>query len=199
MAADEEFGTTTELYIPEVTTIENDVNEVDSKVVQIDQAGSESESESESVKTANHLIKLFANIHRLKNVEIDSHVLTLVGNLVVPLCKEGQNTILANLLNRHIGTLKLPERVVITDDNISTLMNILSQNTTITKLVISFNNIGNVGIGLFAIYLDQNKFIKMLDLSYNQITDTGAILLTAALNKNSSITMVDLSDRTIFI
>ena len=85
MAASEESGTTTELDISEVTTIDNDVGEVDSKVeLQFDQAG----SESEIVKTANHLIKLFTNIHRFKNSEIDSHVLTLVGNLVIPLCKE---------------------------------------------------------------------------------------------------------------
>ena len=196
MAAAEESGTTTELelIISEVTTSENDTSKVDSEVeAQFDQAG----SESEIVKTANHLIKLFANIHRLKNVEIDSHVATLVGNLVIPLCRENNIEVLANLLNMHIGTLKIPERVVITYDNIATLSNVLTRNTSIRKLSISFNNISDVGVGLFAIYLSQNTFIKMLDLSYNQITDTGAILLAAALNKNSSITMVDLSGNNI--
>jgi hypothetical protein len=178
----------------EVTTIDNDIDEVDSKVEeQFDQAG----SESEIVQTANHLIKLFANIHRLKNAEIDSHVLTLVGNLVIPLCNENNIEVLANLLNMHIGTLKLPERVGITNDNLATLMNVMARNTTITKLVISFNNIGNVGIGLFAIHLSRNNTLKMLDLSYNQITDTGVILLAASLSKNNSIIVVDLSGNNI--
>lgn len=180
--------TNTETTVVETTVAESTTSEVEVNL---------SEPESETVKTANYLIKLFTNIHRLKNVEIDSHVLTLVGNLVIPLCRENNIEVLTNLLNRHIGMLKLPERVVITDDNIATLLNVLTRNTTIRKLVISFNNISDVGIGLFTIYLSRNTTIKMLDLSYNLITNTGAILLAAALSKNTSITMLDLSGNNI--
>jgi len=203
MAAAEESGTTTEFIISETTTIDsdlddlddvNDVDEVDSKVEkQFDQVV----SESEIVNTAKHLIKIFPNIHRVKNSEIESHVTILVGNLVIPLCKEGQYMILENLLNIHIGTLKLPEHVGITKENLEKIANILARNTSITKLVLSFNNIGDVGIGLFAIHLARNNTIKMLDFSYNHITDTGAILLAAALSKNSSIMMIDLSGNNI--
>ena len=193
MAAAKESETTTELSITETTTFEIDTDISETYTSETDIDISETvQPESIAVQTANYLIKLFTNIQRIKNGEIDSHVVKLVGDLVIPLLGENNIKVLTNLLNNHIGTLKLPERVVITDDNIATLTNLLARNTTITKLVISFNTIGNVGAGLFAINLAQNTSIKILDLSYNLISDTGAILLAAALSKNNSITMVDL-------
>ena len=191
MAAAKESDTTTEHIISEVTTFEIDSDTSETDTIEIVQP------DSIAVQTANYLIKLFTNIQRLKNAEIDSHVLTLVGNLVTPLLRDNNIEVLTNLLNMHIGTLKLPERVNITRDNLATLMNVMARNITITKLVISFNNIGDVGIGLFAIHISRNNTLKMLDLSYNQITDTGAILLAAALSKNTSIIMVDLSGNNI--
>ena len=122
--------------------------------------------ESDVVKTANGLIKMFPSIELIENKILnkiskkdythkDIHdyselvllIGKLVGDLVAQLCKEGCIKELEKLLNHYKGTLKVPERVFNNDFDfkIIVLAKVLIQNTTITNLIISCNNISDVG------------------------------------------------------
>ena len=194
-----------DISITELTTTETDLLETTISDMDL--------LESDVIKTANGLIKMFPSIELIENKILnkisrkdythkDIHdyselvllIGKLVGELVAQLCKEGCITELEKLLNLYKGTLKIPERVFNNDIGLKiiVLAKVLIQNTTITNLIISCNNISDVGAELFASNMAQYKSLKSLDLSYNLIGDVGATLLSVGLTQNRSITMIDL-------
>jgi Ran GTPase-activating protein (RanGAP) involved in mRNA processing and transport len=69
----------------------------------------------------------------------------------------------------------------------------LKENTTITKLGLSFNKIEKDGVIALAEALKENKTLTELNFGWNSIGKDGVIALAQALKKNETITTLDLS------
>ncbi len=78
-----------------------------------------------------------------------------------------------------------------------TLIQMLSENTTVTTLHLCGTAIGDKGASALANVLRSNTTLTTLNLSNTRITDKGAILLSQALVNNKSLKHIDLSGNTI--
>jgi hypothetical protein len=75
----------------------------------------------------------------------------------------------------------------LTDKDIPDLIQFLTLNPTIRKVDLSLNNIGNLGLGIFA---EKNKTVMHIDMTGNNITDEG---LADFASKNQCVTEVNFS------
>ncbi|XP_078381247.1 NLR family CARD domain-containing protein 4-like [Oculina patagonica] len=79
-----------------------------------------------------------------------------------------------------------------TEPDVVVLAEVLKGNSSLTKLNLSGNDIGDVGAAGLAEALQNNKNLTELDLSYNYIGDHGATGLAAPLQKNTGLTGLSL-------
>jgi hypothetical protein len=100
------------------------------------------------------------------------------------------NTIILGLkMNIPIKILKYTDATL--SDNfasIKALAEVLKTNTTLTKLNLSKNSIGNQGASAFAEALKTNTTLTTLDFSWNYIDIKGAKKLVEAMKINSTLT-----------
>jgi len=82
--------------------------------------------------------------------------------------------------------------------NVVVLADVLKSNTTVTKLDLADNGIGNAGAAGLAEALKSNTTLAVLDLSRNVITDGGAADLAEALKSNTTLTVLNLPRNGIF-
>lgn len=74
-------------------------------------------------------------------------------------------------------------------DNPKAVINIvlsLANNSTLEKLVLKHNQIGDAEVAVFVQFFSKNNTLKYLDLSNNSIGDNGAIAIAKALTKNNT-------------
>ena len=77
--------------------------------------------------------------------------------------------------------------------NVAILTDVLKSNTTVTKLDLSSNYIGDVGAAGLAEALKSNTTLTVLKLSDNDIGDAGAAGLAEALKSDTTVTVLKLS------
>ena len=79
----------------------------------------------------------------------------------------------------------------------SSLVDLLTVNTSLKRLNLSGNNIGDPGATLLAQFLQTNLTLENVGLSRIQMGDAGASTLAKALTVNTSLTRLDLSNNNI--
>ena len=94
--------------------------------------------------------------------------------------------------NINIKTLVLAECFRLTEQ-FFLFCEVVGQNSSLTNLDLSANDIGDTGAGSLSQALTVNSSLTNLDLSRNSIGHTGAASLSQALTVNSSLTNLDLS------
>ena len=77
-------------------------------------------------------------------------------------------------------------------EDVRALAAALEENSTLTSLDLSWNEIGDKGATSMAAALEKNSTLTSLDLSENEIGHIGAASLAAALQKNSTLTSMSL-------
>ena len=98
--------------------------------------------------------------------------------------------------NINIKTLVLTECFGLTEQ-FFLFCEVVGQNSSLTNLDLSANDIGHTGAGSLSQALTVNSSLTNLDLSWNSIGHTGAASLSQALTVNSSLTNLDLSRNSI--
>jgi len=96
------------------------------------------------------------------------------------------------LKNNSITELKLSEYTLETKD-IENLANVLSNNTSLKILDLSYNKIGDIGALHLATSLRYNTTLQKLNLTRNDITDNGATYLGNALKYNTGLQALNLT------
>jgi len=71
------------------------------------------------------------------------------------------------------------------------------ESSTVTKLVLNWNNLGNEGAKHLASLLTNNTTLQYLDLSAVDIQDNGLAVIILALQKNNSLTHLNLQNNNI--
>jgi Ran GTPase-activating protein (RanGAP) involved in mRNA processing and transport len=82
----------------------------------------------------------------------------------------------------------------IIEDYTIAIANMIKENTTIVKLNLERNCLGEIGIDVIADALRVNTTITNLNLSRNNLEEYGTQKITDALNMNTTITKLNLSD-----
>ena len=157
---------------------------------------------STSEETAESVIKIMAeNINLIdpdcKEDVFESFHLAL-GCILE--CTSSSRTLSRTLgLHLHISNLDL--NCFMIDDDLSALYSsgaaalskVLSANSSVTSLDLSWNIIGDSGATFLSQALATNSSLNSLNLNSNGIGDSGATFLSQALATNSSLTSLDLS------
>ena len=84
----------------------------------------------------------------------------------------------------------------ITDSQIEMIMQALSLNTALQKLVISQNSIYDIGVAAISSCLQCNKTLKVLDISKCCISSVGLVEIAKALKINATLQKLDISSNT---
>lgn len=90
-------------------------------------------------------------------------------------------------LNQTLETLDLRNNLI-SDEGCAYLSGIFRRSSSLRKVILEDNRIGNKGIGLICHALAHNPYLKQLNLSSNTFTDCSALLNTSYIEK------LDLSD-----
>ncbi|XP_068732895.1 NLR family CARD domain-containing protein 3-like [Montipora capricornis] len=80
------------------------------------------------------------------------------------------------------------------DSDAAILAHAMAANSTVTVLLLHFNNIDDSGAAALAKAVEINSTLTTLDLSYNGISDSGAVALAKAVEINSTLTRLVLSN-----
>ena len=140
----------------------------------------------------------------MREVVVDSYdiydwlsvVLECVGE-----CKQENSTFQADLARELGSSLELQtlrcRNATINAANAVVLADVLKSNTTVTKLDLSRNFIGDSGAAGLAEALKSNTTLTVLNMSNNDIGDAGAAGLAEALKSNTTLTDLDLSSNAI--
>lgn len=86
------------------------------------------------------------------------------------------------------------ERQEIDDDKACKLAEALTLNSSITKLILSENNIGSRGAQAIAMSLKVNKTLTLLKLEDNNLGPEGGMYIADALQSNTTLTNIGLSN-----
>ena len=98
---------------------------------------------------------------------------------------------------RICGFDSLPSSFKVVTGVLSSLVDLLTANTSLTRLDLSGNNIGDPGATLLAQVLQTNLTLENVGLSRILMGDAGASALAKALTVNTSLTRLDLSNNII--
>ena len=104
---------------------------------------------------------------------------------------------LARVFGSHLTLHTLTLTLRISEAHVVALAEALKQNTSLTQLDLSYNDISAQGVAALAEALKHNTSLTQLDLSDNDISDQGAADLAEALKQNTSLTQLDLTDNDI--
>ena len=159
---------------------------------------------SQSEETAVSIVQSIAsliNSEGRKSYKYKSH-LTLAFNFINE-CRTCAENLYAKLASTFGKSLNLVVVVLINftdswDDRrikatCSTFSDVLIANSSVTKLILNRNFIGDKGTSSLSKALMVNKFLAFLELSCNSIGDEGATSLSKALSVNTSLKKLDLS------
>uniref|UniRef100_A0A7S1Y5N2 Uncharacterized protein n=1 Tax=Grammatophora oceanica TaxID=210454 RepID=A0A7S1Y5N2_9STRA len=78
------------------------------------------------------------------------------------------------------------------DDGLKMLSGALLQNTVLTELFLTSNDITDKGVKHLAVALEMNKTVREVSLYGNSITDCGAMMLLYVMQTNKTVTFLDL-------
>ena len=116
-------------------------------------------------------------------------------------CKQENSTFQADLARELGSALELQtlrcRNATINAANAVVLADVLKSNTTMTKLDLSRNFVGDSGAAGLAEALKSNTTLTVLNMSNNDIDDAGTAGLAEALKSNTTLTDLDLSSNAI--
>ncbi|XP_048575673.1 NLR family CARD domain-containing protein 4 [Nematostella vectensis] len=113
---------------------------------------------------------------------------TLLDMSANPIGLEGLNAI-ANILQDNSCRLKslILDGCCINMDGARSISKALSKNTSLEKLSLACNNIGDEGMCALAKYVTKTKSLQALDISYNHISDVGKKAIIDACSESESL------------
>ena len=158
------------------------------------------QSEENAVSIVQSIASL-VNSEGRKSTKFKSH-LTLAFNFIneCKTCRENLYTKLVSTFGKSLNLVvmdlnnfmdSLDNRCIIA--TCSTFSEVLITNSSVAKLILNRNFIGDKGACSLSKALMVNKFLFILELSCNSIGDEGATSLSKALTVNTSLTTLDLS------
>ena len=101
-------------------------------------------------------------------------------------------------LHEHLQAMSSVTRLNLTenligDEGAIAIGEMLQQNTTLQKLYLSFNHIGAAGASAIARALEKNTALTTLDVANNSIHSDGVVELSQALETNTTLSRIYLS------
>ena len=149
---------------------------------------------SEDVVNLRHMIKDHPDM--LKSITdwdgvVDIHLSSIEAN------KMTDSTLNLAFEYGHIESLDLSSKNISNAGVEALVAQALHHNSTLNKLYLSKNSIGDAGAVALAQALHHNSTLKDLDLSNNSIGDAGAVALAQVLHHNSTLKDLDLPNNNI--